>query len=385
MAKENVGYARTTRHRLARESLRELLDKELSPVVAELDEESRFPMEVFKKMGALGFLGFIVPKEYGGVGVDYFGAAMVAEELAKISAGIFTSVQGHLFCSHWIDMFGSPDQKQKYLPLLGKGEYIGAIAMTEPDAGSDLASMRTSAHEDGDGFRLNGRKTFITNGPIADVVIVVAVTDEGVLPREMSLFIVETKTPGFRAEEAMKKLGNRSSPTSELAFNDCVIAKENLLGTKGEGFSETIKFLSFERVIVAVGCGAITESAMEAARKYAAKRVQFGRPIAHFQSIQNMLADMATDIYVTKCVAHMILDKMEKGEHPIAEAAMAKLFATDMVMRHTINAVQIFGGYGYLKEFPVERYFRDAKLFAIGGGTSQILRLIIAEDLLKKG
>lgn len=380
-----MNYERTKEHKMIGQAVREFVSKELTPIVPELDEEERFPMEVFKNMGDLGFLGLILPEEYGGGGPDYFGAAVVGEELAKVCPGFHTSVHGHVFCAHWIDLFGTPEQKRKYLPGLATAESIGAIAITEPNAGSDVGAAQTFAAETDEGFILNGNKIFISNGPIADVIVVVAATDDESKPRGISTFILETKTPGFTSEMPMKKLGNRVSPTSEIILKDLFLPKENLLGTKHKGLAETTKLLTFERVLVAVACGGIAEKALHEARGYALGRKQFGKPIAHFQSIQHMMADVAAEIFATKSMAYRVLEQMEQGQYPVAEAAMAKLFGAEMVMRATTAAIQILGGYGYTREFPVEKLFRDAKVYSIGGGTSQIQRGIIAADLLSKG
>jgi alkylation response protein AidB-like acyl-CoA dehydrogenase len=332
----------------------------------------------------LGYLSLLLPEEYGGGGRDFFGTAIVAEELAKSCAGLYTSAFGHIFCQHWIDMFGTKEQKDKYLPLFSDGKAIGAIAITEPDAGSNVAGIITSAHEDGDNYILNGRKTFITNGSIADVICVLTVTDPDSKPKGISTFIVETKNAGFHSEKPMKKLGNRCSPTCEISFDECRVPKENLLGTKNKSLIETTKFFSFERVAVAVACGGIVEAAMEASIEYAKKRKQFGVAIGTFQGIQEMIADMATDIYATRCMVVDLLNYMEKGEYHVDKASMAKAFASEMVNRHTSNAIQIFGGYGYTSEFPVERYFRDARVFSIAGGTTQIQRRLIARSIMGK-
>ncbi len=377
-----MNFERNAEHSLIRKEIRNIINKELVPIAAEIDETEQFPMDLFKKLGKLGYFSLILPENYGGGGRDFFGTAIVAEELARVCPGMYTSAFGHIFCSHWIDMFGTDDQKDKYLSPLAEVDHIGAIAITEPDAGSDVSGIITTAAFDGDDYIINGRKTFISNGPIADTICVVARTSDETTEKGISTFIFETKTPGFHAEKPMNKLGNRASLTSEIAFEDCRVPKENLLGTKHKSLSETTKFFAFERVLVAVACAGITEAALDASKEYAMQRVQFGKKIASFQSIQEMLADMATDIYATRCMSWDILDRMQKGEHPVSEASMSKVFGSEMVMKHTINAVQIFGGYGYTKDFPVERYFRDAKLFAIGGGTSQIQRMIIARGLL---
>lgn len=378
-----MDYAQTEEHKMLRESVRDFLAKELAPIADEIDRESRFPMEVFKKMGRLGFLGLVLPEEYGGGGDDYIGCAIVQEEIAKVCASTFTSTMGHIFCGHWIDIFGTEEQEKKYLPDLATTEKIGAIGMTEPEAGSDLASLRTTALRDGEYYVLNGSKMFITNAPVADVMVVLASTDKSKGPKGISTFIVDTNTPGFSTGKPLDKLGNRASPLSEVFFEDCRVPAPNLLGKEGEGFFGALKFLSFERMMVMVCCAALAEAALEASIKYAKERVQFGRPIAKFQSIQNMIADMSTGIFASQCMAYRVMTSLQEGRDCAVEAAKGKLFATEMVMKATIDAIQIFGGYGYTKDFPVERYMRDAKAFSIGGGTSEIQRLIIAGDLLK--
>ncbi|MFO7962342.1 MAG: acyl-CoA dehydrogenase family protein [Desulfobacterales bacterium] len=379
-----MNYEKTESHKLIRKEIRSFLKKELEPIVDEIDRDGIFPEVIFKDLMKLGYLSLILPEEYGGGGHDFFGTAIIAEELAKACAGLYTSAFGHIFCQHWIDMFGTKEQKEKYLPELSEGNAIGAIAITEPDAGSNVAGILTSAREDGDDFILDGRKTFITNGSIADIICVVTVTEPDAKPRGISTLIVETKAPGFSAEKPMKKLGNRCSPTCEIVFENCRVPKENLLGTRNKSLVETTRFFSFERVAVAVACAGIAEAAMESARDYARQRKQFGVPIATFQGIQEMLADMATDIYATRCMCEDLLDHMEKGEYLVEKASMAKAFASEMVNRHTSNAIQIFGGYGYTAEFPVERYFRDARVFSIGGGTTQIQRRLIARSIIGK-
>jgi len=350
-----IDFAETEEHQMLKESLRRFLAKELAPIAAQLDKEERFPADVIKKMGALGFLGLILPEEYGGGGHDFVGCAIVAEEVSRICAATYTSTTGHVFAEHWIDMFGTKHQKDRYLTGMATAEKIGAIALTEPDAGSDVASLKTTAVRQGDNYILNGTKIFISNGPVADVVVVLARTG-GPGPKGISTFIVESGFPGYSATPPFEKCGNRASLTSEIVFENCEVPAGNLLGEENRGFIGSMKFLPFERMMVAVCCAALAETALDECIRYAKERKQFGQPIASFQMIQSMMAE---------------------------KASMAKLFGSEMVMRATIDAVQILGGYGYTREFPVERYMRDAKLFAIGGGTSQIQKLIIARRLLE--
>ena len=377
-----IDFAETEEHQMLKESLRRFLAKELAPIAAQLDKEERFPADVIKKMGALGFLGLILPEEYGGGGHDFVGCAIVAEEVSRICAATYTSTTGHVFAEHWIDMFGTKHQKDRYLTGMATAEKIGAIALTEPDAGSDVASLKTTAVRQGDNYILNGTKIFISNGPVADVVVVLARTG-GPGPKGISTFIVESGFPGYSATPPFEKCGNRASLTSEIVFENCEVPAGNLLGEENRGFIGSMKFLPFERMMVAVCCAALAETALDECIRYAKERKQFGQPIASFQMIQSMMAENATNIYATRCMVKHLIELLKKEVECNVEASMAKLFGSEMVMRATIDAVQILGGYGYTREFPVERYMRDAKLFAIGGGTSQIQKLIIARRLLE--
>ncbi len=375
-------YERSEEHGLIRDSLKKYL-AQVAPRIIEFDEQGIFPAEIFRELMEMGYLSTMLPEEYGGGGRDIFATVIISEELSKCCAGMNTSAFGHIFCQHWIDMFGTKEQKDKYLPRLASGEFIGAIALTEPDAGSNVAGIKTRAVESDDHYVLNGNKIFITNGNVADVICVVAVTDPDSRPKGISTLIFETDTPGFQAGKPMKKLGNKCSPTVELAFDNCRVPKENLLGTKDRSLIETIEFFSFERVTVAVACAAVTEAAMDACIEYAKNRIQFGVPIASFQGIQEMIAEMATDIYATRCMVVDLLTMMEKGQYDVDKASMVKAFASESVNRHTSNAIQIFGGAGYTMEYPIERYYRDARVWSIGGGTTQIQRRLIARSLLK--
>lgn len=375
-------YERNEEHALIRDSLKKYL-AQVAPRIIEFDEQGVFPEEIFRQLMEMGYLSTMLPEEYGGGGRDLFATAIISEELSKCCAGMNTSAFGHIFCQHWIDMFGTKEQKDKYLPRLSSGEFIGAIALTEPDAGSNVTGIKTRAVEAGDYYVLNGNKIFITNGNVADIICVVAVTDPDSRPKGISTLIFETDTPGFQAGKPMKKLGNRCSPTVELAFDNCKVPKENLLGTRDRSLIETIEFFSFERVTVAVACAAVTEAAMDACIDYAKSRRQFGVPIASFQGIQEMIAEMATDIYATRCMVVDLLTMMQNGQYDVDKASMVKAFASESVNRHTSNAIQIFGGAGYTMDYPIERYYRDARVWSIGGGTTQIQRRLIARSLLK--
>jgi len=377
-----VQYERNEEHALVRESIRKYLAR-IGPQVLACDDQGIFPADIFRELMEMGYLSTMLPEEYGGGGRDMFATVIISEELSKCCPGLNTSAFGHIFCQHWIDMFGTTDQKDRYLRRLSNGESIGAIALTEPDAGSNVAGIKTRAVEAGDHFVLNGNKIFITNGNVADVICVVAVTDPASRPKGISTFIFDTDTPGFHAGSPMKKLGNRCSPTVELAFDNCRVPKENLLGTRDRSLIETIEFFSFERVTVAAACAAVTEAAMDACIEYSRNRIQFDVPIATFQGIQEMIAAMATDIYATRCMVVDLLTMMEDGKYDVVKASMVKAFASEAVNRHTSNAIQIFGGAGYTTEYPVERYYRDARVWSIGGGTTQIQNRLIARSLLK--
>lgn len=382
MAFKFINYAVTEEHFMLQEAVRKFLNDKLAPIAAECDEKEQFPMEVVKEMGKLGFLAPIAPEEYGGGGQDVVGAAIVAEEVARICAGTYTSVQGHVFCIHWLDKFATPEQRDKYLPKLASGEWLGCIGITEPEAGSDVASLRTKAEKDGDNYVINGTKTFISNGNVADIIIVMTRTG-GPGPKGISNFIVETSTPGYSAAKPFEKLGNRASPTCEVSFEDVRVPAGNLLGREGGGFIDTMNFFPFERILVGVACGALAESSFVEALQYTQERQQFGKPIAQFQAVQGMLAEMAVEIQAIKSLTRDALMKYAAGEPANTEASMCKVFGADAGMKVTMNAVQLFGGYGYTREFPVERWFRDIKLYSIGGGTSQIQKQIIARALLK--
>jgi len=376
-----IDYAVTEEHRMIQATARKFLADKLAPIAAHLDEKEEVAMEVLKGMGELGLLAMIIPEKYGGAGHDVIGAAIVAEEVSKVCAGTYTSAQGHVFCSHWIDKYGTPEQKDKYLSKLATGEWIGGMAVTEPEAGSDVASLKTTAVLDGDHYIVNGTKTFISNGNIADVIVCLVRTG-GPGPKGISTLIIETTTPGYSSSTPFEKLGNRASPTCEVALEDARIPVKNLLGKENRGFIESMVFFPFERALVGVCCGALSESALFEAIQYCKDRKQFGQPIIEFQMVQSMLAEMAVDLQATKSLTRDALQKYASGADANVEALPGQIFGADAVMRVTTNAVQLLGGYGYTREFPVERWFRDAKLFAIGGGTSQIQKLIVARALM---
>ncbi len=375
-----IDYAETEEHRMIRATVHRFLADRLAPIAADLDREERYPAELVKDLGRQGLLGLVADADYGGGGRDFTGVVIVAEEIAKVCAGTYTSTSGHVLALHWIDAFGTPEQKAAYVPKLATAEWIGGIAITEPEAGSDVASLKTTAVRDGDAFRVNGSKVFITNAPVADVLVCLVRTG-GAGAKGLSALIVETSTPGFSAGRPLAKCGNRSSPTSEITFQDCRIPAASLLGRENEGFAQVMRLFVFERILVGVVCGALCEVALEEATRFCKERRQFGQPIIEFQMVQQLLAEMAVDLQATKSLTRDALRKYLSGADAQIEASIAKIFGAEAALRVTSNAVQLLGGYGYTREFPVERWFRDAKLFSIGGGTTQIQKLIVARAL----
>jgi alkylation response protein AidB-like acyl-CoA dehydrogenase len=361
----------------------EFAQAELAPLAAELDRESRFPREVFRKMGEIGLLGLGVPEEYGGAQVDMLSGILVGEEMARACCGTALSWGAHAYlCAGNIAKSGTPDQKKRYLPRLVSGEWVGALAITEPNAGSDAVGMRTRARKVGNQYILDGTKTFCTNGSIADVVLIFAKTGAPD-SRELSCFAVEKGTPGFTCSKDFEKMGLRASPLTELALSECAIPAENLIGQEGKGLSLLMSWLDRERIGLGGLPLGLARAAFDASLKYSQERQQFGVPISSFQMMKELLADMAVSIDAARFLIYHAAWKYDTGVRVTLEASKAKLFSASMAMKVTTDAVQIFGGYGYIKEFPVERYMRDAKLFEIGGGTSQIQRLIIADHILQ--
>jgi alkylation response protein AidB-like acyl-CoA dehydrogenase len=365
---------------------REFAQAELAPIAAALDRESRFPRDLFRKMGDLGFLGLAVPEEYGGNPVDFISGILVGEEIGHACCGTALSWGAHAYlCAGNLARAGTEEQKKKYLPRLASGEWIGALAITEPEAGSDAVGMRARARRTSSGgWVLDGTKTFITNGSAADLVLVFAKTGAPE-SRELSCFAVERGTPGFTCSKDFEKMGLRASPLTELSFAGCELPAGALIGEAGKGVELLMEWLDRERIGMGGLPLGLARAAFEAALAYSRERHQFGVPIASFQMVKEMLADMAVEIDATRLLAYRAAWLADRGVRATLEASKAKLFAAEMVMRVTTKAVQVFGGYGYVKDFPVERYMRDAKLLEIGGGTSQIQRLIIADHVLGLG
>jgi alkylation response protein AidB-like acyl-CoA dehydrogenase len=370
--------------RMIQEMARNFTEKEVAPMAAQLDESHEFPVDLAKKMGELGLMGVAVPEEYGGAGMDYICYVVALEEICAACAntGVVMSANNSLACGP-ILAHGSEEQKQKFLAPIASGEKIGCFGLTEPGAGSDAAGQKTTAVLDGDEWVLNGNKIFITNGTHADTAVVFAMTDKEKGHRGISAFIVEKGTAGFSVGAAEKKLGINASGTAELVFEDCRIPKDNLLGEEGKGFKVALQTLDGGRIGIAAQAVGIARGAMEQSIRYSLEREQFGQPIAKFQAIQWMLADMATEIDAARLLAYRAAYLQTNKQPYSKEAAMAKLFASEMAMKTTNKAIQVHGGYGYSREYPVERNFRDAKITEIYEGTSEIQRIVIASHLLR--
>jgi alkylation response protein AidB-like acyl-CoA dehydrogenase len=365
-------------------SVREFAEREIAPHVMEWDEASCFPLPTIKELGRLGLMGTIFPLEYGGAGMGYVEYVIAIEELSRVDGSIGIIVAAHTsLCTNHIFLCGSEEQKRKYIPRLATGEFIGAWGLTEPGSGSDAGSARMTAVRKKDCWVLNGTKTFCTNGSYADVVVVIAVTDKTAHTHGLSAFIVERGTPGFRPGKKENKLGLRASDTAELIFEDCAIPLENLLGKEGDGFSDAMRILDGGRIsIAAMGLG-MAQGAYEAALKYSKQRKQFGKTISEFQAIQWKLADMATEIDAARLLTFRAATLKDAGLKTTLESSMAKLYAGEVAVRCANECVQIHGGYGFIKDYPAEKYYRDVKLCTIGEGTSEIQRLVIARQLLK--
>lgn len=374
----------TQEQEMIRKMARDFAEKELAPVAAEMDEKGEVHFGNIRKMAQLGFLGLTTPEEYGGAGLDTVSYSIAIEELSKAcaSTAIVMAVQNSLV-NYILLKFGTEEQKQKYLTALAQGEKIGAFALTEPGAGTDAAAQQTTAVRDGDNYVINGSKHFITNGGFADIVLLFAMTDKAAGHRGISCFIVEKGTPGFSVGKHENKMGIRASNTCELIFEDCKVPVENRLGEEGSGFKIAMTALDAGRIGVGAQAVGIAQAALDRAVEYAKTREQFGKPIANFQAIQFMLADMATQVEAARLLVYSAALKKDSGERFSKEASMAKLFASEMAGFVTTKAVQIHGGYGYMKEYPVERYFRDARITEIYEGTSEVQRMVIASNLLK--
>ncbi|MES9667827.1 MULTISPECIES: acyl-CoA dehydrogenase AcdA [Bacillus] len=371
-------------HEMIRKMVRDFARNEVAPTAAERDEEERFDRALFDQMAELGLTGIPWPEEYGGIGSDYLAYVIAIEELSRVCASTGVTLSAHTSLAGWpIFKFGTEEQKQKFLRPMAEGTKIGAYGLTEPSSGSDAGGMRTTAKRDGDHYILNGSKIFITNGGIADIYVVFALTDPESKQRGTSAFIVESDTPGFSVGKKESKLGIRSSPTTEIMFEDCRIPVENLLGEEGQGFKVAMQTLDGGRNGIAAQAVGIAQGALDASVEYARERHQFGKPIAAQQGIGFKLADMATDVEAARLLTYQAAWLESEGLPYGKESAMSKVFAGDTAMKVTTEAVQVFGGYGYTKDYPVERYMRDAKITQIYEGTQEIQRLVISRMLTK--
>jgi alkylation response protein AidB-like acyl-CoA dehydrogenase len=384
-AKETqVNFEENENQRMIAQMIRDFGAREIKPHMMEWDESQEFPLDLFKKLGGLGLMGVLVPQEYGGSGFGYLEYVTAIAELARIDGSIGLSMAAHnSLCTGHILQFGNEEQKRKYLPKLATAEWIGAWGLTEPNTGSDAGNMRTVAVKDGDHYIINGAKNFITHGKSGNVAVVIVRTGNVGDSHGMTAFIIEKGTPGFTSGKKENKLGMRASETAELIFTDCRVHASQMLGKEGEGFIQAMKVLDGGRIsIAALGLG-IAMGAFDAALKYSQERQQFNQPISRFQGISFKLADMATKIEAARLLTYRSADMKNKGLNVNKESAMAKLYTSEVAVEVANEGVQIFGGYGYTKDFPAEKYYRDAKLCTIGEGTSEIQKLVISRALLK--
>jgi butyryl-CoA dehydrogenase len=379
-----MDFKLTREQELVKQMVSEFVENEVKPLAAEIDANEEFPVENVKKMGRYGMMGISFPQEYGGANGDYLSYIIAVEELGKACATTSVILSAHSSLCCWpIFNFGTEEQKNEYLPGLLKGEKVGAFGLTEPNAGTDAAGQQTTAKLEGDYYILNGSKVFITNGGHADVFVIFAMTDRSKGIKGISAFIVEKKFEGFEIGKKEEKMGIRGSSTTELIFKDCKIPKGNLLGKEGKGFSIAMATLDGGRIGIAAQALGIAEGALEEAVKYMKERKQFGKPLSSFQGLQWYMAEMATKVEAAKLLVYKAAMKKEKGEAYSMDAAMAKLFASETAMEVTTKVVQIFGGYGYTRDYPVERMMRDAKITEIYEGTSEVQKMVIAANILK--
>ena len=371
-------------HKLIADSARDFAEQYIRPHVMDLDEAQHFPKDVLQKAGDMGFMGIFIPEEYGGSGLGYHEYVAIIQEISKVDPSIGLSVAAHnSLCTGHIFYFGNEQQKKKWLPKLASGQWIGAWGLTEHNTGSDAGGMNTTATKDGDYYILNGSKNFITHGISGNIAVVIARTGEKGDSHGMSAFVVERGTPGFSSGKKEDKLGMRASETAELIFDQCRVHKDNMLGSEGEGFVQSLKLLDGGRISIGALSLGIAKGAYEAALKYSKERVQFGKPISSFQGVSFKLSDMATEIQASELLVHKAASMKNKGEKVTTTGAMAKMYSSEACVRIANEAVQIHGGYGYIKEYPVEKFYRDSKLCTIGEGTTEIQKLVIARNILK--
>ncbi|MCX6168023.1 MAG: acyl-CoA dehydrogenase family protein [Ignavibacteriales bacterium] len=367
-----------------KETIRNFVEEKLKPHVMEYDESQHFPMELMQQLGGLGFLGILVPEEYGGSGLGYVEYALIVEEVARIDPSVALSVAAHNgLCTNHINVFANEELKKKYLPDLASGKIIGAWGLTEPGSGSDAAAMQTTAIKDDNYFILNGTKAFITHGGVGKTAVVLAVTDKSKNKKGISAFIVEKGTEGFSVGKKENKLGMRASETTQLIFENCRVPKENMIGNEGEGFIQAMQILEGGRISIAALSVGLAQGCLEASLSYSKERKQFGKTLSEFQAIQFKLADMASEIEAARLMTFKAARMKDEKKNILDIASKAKLFASEVATRASNEAVQIFGGYGFTKDYPVEKFYRDVKLLTIGEGTSEVQRMVIARNLLK--
>ena len=381
-----MDFELTDEQKLVRQTAREFAEAEIAPVIARYDEAEEFPAELIRTLGELGFMGALFPAEYGGAGLDHVSYALVVEELSRVDGSVGITMWAHnSLCANHLYTFGTEAQRETYLPPLCRGEVLGAWGLTEAGSGSDAAAMKTTAVEEGDAWVLTGSKAFITNGSVAGTAVVMARTDPAARPasRGISAFVLERGMPGFRAGQRYKKLGLHASDTAELILEGVRVPKANLLGEKGRGFQDVKRVLEGGRIAMAAMAVGLAQGALDQAVRYAKERQAFGRPIGEFQGLQGMLADLATEVEAARLLTLRAAYGKDRGRPVVKEASMAKVFASEVGMKCATKAVQIHGGYGYTREFPIERFFRDVKLCEIGEGTSEVQRMVIARHLLE--
>jgi len=370
-------------HQVA-DTVKDFANQYIRPDFMKWDESQEFPIHIFKALGKLGMMGVLVPEEYGGSGLGYFEYSSIIQEISKVCGSVGLSLAAHnSLCTGHIMTFGNKDQKQQYLPKLASAEFIGAWGLTEPNTGSDAGNMKTTAVKDGKNWVINGTKSWITHGKSGDVAVVICRTGEPRAKNNSTAFIIDRDTAGFSAGKKENKLGMRASETTEMIFDNCIISDENRIGEVGEGFKQSMKILDGGRISIAALSLGIAKGAYEASLKYAKERQQFDQPISNFQAIAFKLADMATKIQVAELLINQACDLKMKGMPMTKESAMAKYYASEISVEISTDAIQIFGGYGYTKDFPVEKFYRDSKLCTIGEGTSEIQKMVISREILK--
>ncbi len=380
-----MDYLLTEEQIMVRDLARKIAQEKLKPIVAEYDREEKFPWPIIKLLAESDLFGVYIEEKYGGMGLGVLELCLVTEEISRVCGGVAVSYAASALGTDPIILFGTEEQKKKYLPNLASGKHIAAFGVTEPNAGSDAGAIETTAKKSGDHYIINGTKHFITNGGEAEIYVIIAMTDKEKGQRGSSAFIIEKGTPGFTFGKKEEKMGIRTSTTRELIFQDCKLPKENLLGKEGMGFIITMKTFDLSRPGVAAQALGIAQGALDLAVEYSRQRVQFGKPISSFQGIQFMLADMATEVEAARGLVYSVARMIDSGNTKVSkESAMAKLFASDVAMKVSTDAVQIFGGYGYMRDYPIEKFMRDAKITQIYEGTNQIQRSIIAANLIKE-